>query len=155
MDIELRIPQTMKLFGSTKKLINKAKNGGKVPSLERVEVVLVQFNLVDNRYQQKSEVLHTFTLNKSYAYLLMEMTCYSIKPRTRKYVNGYRFLSFARNLSNKYGKQLLHTVAKTGLDALKTSSKKVVHKTPEETGKLIENMIRLGNLMKIQEVLKK
>ena len=104
MDIELLIPQTMKLFGSTKKLINKTKNGGKVPSLERAEVVLVQFNLVDDQYQQKSEVLHTFTLNKSYAYLLIEMTRYSIKPRTRKYVNGYRFLSFARNLSNRYGK---------------------------------------------------
>ena len=35
-----------------------------------VEVVLVQFNLVDNQYQQKSEVLCTFTPNKSYAYLL-------------------------------------------------------------------------------------
>ena len=35
-----------------------------------VEVVLVQFNLVDNQYQQKSEVLCTFTPNKPYAYLL-------------------------------------------------------------------------------------
>ena len=35
-----------------------------------VEVVLVQLNLVDNQYQQKSEVLCTFTPNKSYAYLL-------------------------------------------------------------------------------------
>ena len=60
----------MKLFGSTKKLINKTKNGEKVPSLEVVEVVLVQCNLVDNQYQQKSEVLYTFMPNKSYAYLL-------------------------------------------------------------------------------------
>ena len=35
-----------------------------------VEVVLVQCNLVDNQYQQKCEVLYTFTPNKSYAYLL-------------------------------------------------------------------------------------
>ena len=35
-----------------------------------VEVVLVQCNLVDNQYQQKSEVLYTFTFNKSYAYIL-------------------------------------------------------------------------------------
>ena len=35
-----------------------------------VLVVLVQYNLVDNQYQQKSEVLYTFTLNKSYVYLL-------------------------------------------------------------------------------------
>ena len=53
-----------------KELINKIKNGEKVPSLEVVEVVLVQCNLVDNQYQQKSEVLYTFTPNKSYAYLL-------------------------------------------------------------------------------------
>ena len=39
-------------------------------SLEVVEVVLVQFNLVDNQYQQKSEVLYTFMPSQSYAYLL-------------------------------------------------------------------------------------
>ena len=32
-------------------------------SLKVVEVVLVQCNLVDGQYQQKSEVLHTFTPN--------------------------------------------------------------------------------------------
>ena len=68
--LELQIPETMKLFGSTKKLIDKTKNGEKVPSLEVAEVVLVQCNLVDNKYQQKSEVLYTFTPNKSYVYLL-------------------------------------------------------------------------------------
>ena len=35
-----------------------------------VEVDLVQFNLVDNQYQEKSEVLYTFTPNKSYVFLL-------------------------------------------------------------------------------------
>ena len=39
-------------------------------SFEVVKVVLVQCNLVRNQYQQKSEVLYTFTPNKSYAYLL-------------------------------------------------------------------------------------
>ena len=60
----------MKLYGSTKKLIDKAKNGEKVPipSIEVVEVVLVQCNLADKQYQQKSEVLYTFTPNKSHAY---------------------------------------------------------------------------------------
>ena len=52
------------------KLIGKTKNGEKVPSLEVAEVVLVQYNLVDNQYQQKSEVSWTFMPNKSYAYLL-------------------------------------------------------------------------------------
>ena len=41
-----------------------------MPSLEVVEVVLVQCNLVDDQYERKSEVLYTFTRNKSYAYLL-------------------------------------------------------------------------------------
>ena len=35
-----------------------------------VKVFLVQYNLLDNQYQQKFEVLYTFTLNKSYSYLL-------------------------------------------------------------------------------------
>ena len=52
------------------------------------------------------------------------MTRYSIQPRTRKYVKGYRFLSFARNLSEKYGKNLLDGTKKTGLDKVKTDSKK-------------------------------
>ena len=39
-------------------------------SLEVVKIVLVQYNLVDNQYQQKSEVLYTLTPNKFYAYLL-------------------------------------------------------------------------------------
>ena len=60
----------MKLIGSTKKVIDKTKNGENVPSLEVVEAVLVQCNLVDNRYQQKLKVLYTFTLKTSYAYLL-------------------------------------------------------------------------------------
>ena len=65
----------MKLFGSTKKLIEKTGNGENVPNLEVVEVVLVQCILVDNQYQHKSEVLYTFTPNKSYAYLL------NVEPR--------------------------------------------------------------------------
>ena len=54
----------------------------------------------------------------------MEIACFSslavrhyfIEPRTRKYVKGYGFLSFAR----KYKKQLLDT----RLDSLKAASKK-------------------------------
>ena len=68
--LELQMPETMKLFCSTQKLIDKTKNGENVPSLEVVEVVLVLCNIVDNQYQQKSEVLYTFTQNKSYTYLL-------------------------------------------------------------------------------------
>ena len=50
------------------KLIDKAKNGENVPNLEIVEKVLVQYNLVDNQYQQRSEILYNFTPNKSFAY---------------------------------------------------------------------------------------
>ena len=62
------------------------------------------------------------------------MTRYSIKPRTRKYVKGYRFLSFTKNLYNKYGKKLLDTATKTKLNTLQTVSKKVIHKVAEATG---------------------
>ena len=60
------------------------------------------------------------------------MQC-SVEPRTRKYVNGYGFLSFAR----KYRKQLLDI----GIDSLKTAFKKVVHKATEATGECIGNKI--------------
>ena len=60
----------MKISSSTNKIIDKTKNGENVPSLSVDGVVLGQCNLVDNQYQQKSEVLYTFPPNKSYAYLL-------------------------------------------------------------------------------------
>ena len=41
-----------------------------MPILDVIEVVLVQCNLVDSQYQQKFEVLYSFTPNKSYVYLL-------------------------------------------------------------------------------------
>ena len=49
--LELQMPERIKLFGSTQKLIDKMKNEEKVPSLKVVEVVLVQCYLVDNQYQ--------------------------------------------------------------------------------------------------------
>ena len=60
----------MKLFSSTKKLIDEKKNGKNVSSPEVVEAVLVQCNLIDNQCQEKSEALCTVTPNKSCAYLL-------------------------------------------------------------------------------------
>ena len=44
----------MKLLGSAKKLIDKTKNRDNVPTIEVVEVVLVQCNLVHNQYKQKT-----------------------------------------------------------------------------------------------------
>ena len=66
------------------------------------------------------------------------MKRYFIEQRTRKYVKGYGFLSFARNLPHKYRKKLLDTATKTGLDALITAFKKVVHKAAEAAGEFIE-----------------
>ena len=41
----------MKLLESTKKDVDKDKDGEDVPKLESVEVVLVHCNLVNNKYQ--------------------------------------------------------------------------------------------------------
>ena len=49
-------------------------------------------------------------------------------------------MSLARNLSNKHRKLLA-----TGLDALKTASKKLIHKAAEATGKFIGNKIAEKN----------
>ena len=62
---------------------------------------------------------------------------YFIEPKTRKSVKRYGFLSFARNFSNKYRKQLLNTWP----NALKTASKKVINKSVETTGEFIGNKI--------------
>ena len=64
--LELLTPETMKLLGSTKKDVDKDKNGENVPKLESVEVVLVHCNLVNNNYQQASKVLFTFVPNKQF-----------------------------------------------------------------------------------------
>ena len=61
------------------------------------------------------------------------MILYSLEPRTRKYIKEYGFLSFAK----KCRKQSFDT----GVDALKTASKKVVHKATEATGEFIGNKI--------------
>ena len=93
----------MKLFGSIKTLIEEAKNGENVWSLEVVEVVLVQCNLVDNQCQQKSEILYTFTPNISYLLkieptnIVFLKTC---KPVTFTYQNGRPYINdtlFYRN----------------------------------------------------------
>ena len=66
-----------------KKIVDKTKNGEKVPSLVVVEVVLVQCKLIDNQYKQKSEVLYTFMTNKSHAYLL------SVEPSNLVFLKTY------------------------------------------------------------------
>ena len=69
----------------------------------------------------------------------------SIESRDRIYVKGYGFLPFLKNvgkiLSNKYGQKLLDSAKKSTIDAIKTASKRAIHKTAEATGDLIGNKI--------------
>ena len=81
------------------------------------------------------------------------MMRYSVQPRDRICLKGYRFLSFAKNMgknidknisknvSGKYGKKLLDHAKKIATDALKTSSKRVIQKTAKATGDLFGNKI--------------
>ena len=66
------------------------------------------------------------------------------KPRDG-YVKGYGFLSFAKSLgkslSNKNGQKLLDNAKKSTADAIKTASKKAIHKTTEAADDLIGNKI--------------
>ena len=63
--LELLMPETMKLLGSTKIKINKDINGENVPRLEIAEVLLIHGNIVDSNYQLNSRDLHTFVPNES------------------------------------------------------------------------------------------
>ena len=65
--LELLTPETMKLLGSTKKVVDKDKN---VSKLESVKVILVHCNLVENDYRHTSKVLFTFVPNKEFGQLL-------------------------------------------------------------------------------------
>ena len=46
---------------------------------------------------------------------------YSTEPKYRKYVKGYDIFLFARKFRDKYGKKLMDTATKTGIDAAKTA----------------------------------
>ena len=58
---------------------------------------------------------------------------YSIEPRNRIYVRGYRFLYFAKSLSNKYGQKLFDSAKKSTTDTIKTASKRAIQKSAEAT----------------------
>ena len=81
------------------------------------------------------------------------MTCYSVQPRDWKFVKGYGFLSFARNmgkntcknLRSKYSQTLLDLAKQSAADALKTDLFKrrdeKNKQTAEATGDLIGNKV--------------
>ena len=68
--LDLFTNETMKLLGSTKKVVDKDKDGENVPKFESVEVALVHCNLVKNDYQHTSKVLFTFVPNKEFGQLI-------------------------------------------------------------------------------------
>ena len=50
-------------------------------------------------------------------------------------------LSFARSMSNKYGKKLFDVAKKSATDVIKTASKRAIQKTGEATGDSVGNKI--------------
>ena len=68
------------------------------------------------------------------------MRRYSIEPRTWKYVKEHGLLSFA-----KKKKKHIKKIVNTGLDSLKTASKKVVDKTGEILGNKIADAVTGSN----------
>ena len=96
---------------------------------------------------------------------------YSLEPRYRRYVQGQGFMSFARNIGNKYGKKIfdksidvgksmkekygkkiLETSLSAGKDFAKIAGKKVSTKSAEVTGDMIGNKIadRIIKVLKIK-----
>ena len=81
---------------------------------------------------------------------------YSLEPHYRRYVQGQGFMSFARNIGNKYvkkifdvsqsmkkkyGKKILDSSLSAGKDFAKIVGKKVFTKSAEATGDLIGKKI--------------
>ena len=111
--LDLLTPETMKLLGSIKKVVDKDKNGENVSRLESVQVVLVHCNLVKNDYQHTSKVLFTFVPNKEFRQLI------NISPHC---------LTMMNTINTEFSSV---KVWFTGQES------KVVQKTAEATGDLI------------------
>ena len=60
--LELLIPETMKLLGNTKKVVDKDKNGENLPKLEIVKIVLVHCNLIISILQRYYLLLYQIVL---------------------------------------------------------------------------------------------
>ena len=71
---------------------------------------------------------------------------YATEPHGRKYVEGYGFLSFARNLAGSVGarkaaKRAREALAKQGKEAALKAGKRALSKTVEATGDLVGQKI--------------
>ena len=68
----------------------------------------------------------------------MMVSRFSINPRTRKYVRGYGFLSFARNLaSSQAARKVKDAALKQGKDVALKAGKRAINKGAEATGDLV------------------
>ena len=68
--LELLTPETLRLLGSTKKVVDKDRNGEIVPKLESVEDFLVHCNLVKNDCRHTSKISFSFIANKQFRQLI-------------------------------------------------------------------------------------
>ena len=81
---------------------------------------------------------------------------YSLEPRYISYVQGQGFMSFAKNIgnkygrkifdksidvSNKYGRKILDKSIDASKDFAKITGKKVLHESAEATGEMIANKV--------------
>ena len=81
---------------------------------------------------------------------------YSLEPNYRKYIQGQGFISFAKNIgnkygrkifdksidaSNKYGRKILDKSMDAGKDFAKIAGRKVLHNIAEATGEMIGNKV--------------
>ena len=68
--LELLSEETMQLLGSSKKDIDKNKDGEFAPRLETVQVVLLHCNFANNSYQTAFKALFSFVPDKKFGQLI-------------------------------------------------------------------------------------
>ena len=66
---------------------------------------------------------------------------YATENRGRKYVEGYGFLSFARNLGSRTSSKAGDAIVKHGKDAAVKAGKRALSKTAKATGDLVGQKI--------------
>ena len=114
----------------------------------------------NNALEIEDNVNISLKINTSYLLCIIIKMRYSLEPHYRRYVQGQGFMSFARNIGNKYGKKIFDESVDVGKcmkkkygkkildnslsaakDFAKTAGKKVLTKSAEATGDLIHNKI--------------
>ena len=120
----------------------------------------------NNVLEIEDNVNRSLIINTSYVIIIDNYKMrYSLEPHYRRHVQGQGFISFARNIGNKYrksiinsknankrfdvsksmknkyGKKILDNSLSAGKDFAEISSKKVLTKSAEATGDLIGNKI--------------